>query len=121
MNISDEAIYIALYAMPRGELRRKSIACLRQGHVNRQPRSRGSNRKTASVISAEVLIHVRPPEVEDSVDPGHWEGDFLRGAVNRSAVGTLVERKSRFALLARMEDCTSLSDRDARRARTCSA
>jgi IS30 family transposase len=109
MNISHEAIYTALYAMPRGELRREMIACLRQGHVNRWPRSRGKNRKQAGFISEDVLIQVRPPEVDDRVVPGHWEGDFIKGAANRSAVGTLVERKSRFVLLARMDDCTSLS------------
>jgi IS30 family transposase len=108
-NVSHETIYTALYALPRGELRRELIACLRQGHVNRWPRSRGANRKQAGFISEDVLIHVRPPEVEDRLVPGHWEGDFIKGAANRSAVGTLVERTSRFVLLARMDDCTSLS------------
>jgi len=108
-NVSHETIYSALYAMPRGELRRELIACLRQGHVNRWPRSRGANRKQAGFISEDVLIHVRPPEVEDRLVPGHWEGDFIKGAANRSAVGTLVERSSRFVLLARMDDCSSLS------------
>lgn len=107
-NVSHETIYAALYALPRGELRRELIACLRQGHVNRWPRSRGANRKQAGFISEDVLIHVRPPEVEDRLVPGHWEGDFIKGAANRSAVGTLVERTSRFILLAQMENCTSL-------------
>jgi len=108
-NVSHETIYTALYAMPRGELRRELIACLRQGHVNRWPRSRGANRKQAGFISEDVLIHVRPPEVDDRQVPGHWEGDFIKGAANRSAVGTLVERSSRFVLLAQMDDCTSLA------------
>ena len=108
-NVSHETIYTALYAMPRGELRRELIACLRQGHVNRWPRSRGANRKQAGFISEDVLIHVRPPEVDDRQVPGHWEGDFIKGAANRSAVGSLVERSSRFILLARMDDCTSLA------------
>jgi IS30 family transposase len=108
-NVSHETIYTALYAMPRGELRRELIACLRQGHVNRWPRSRGANRKQAGFISEDVLIHVRPPEVDDRLVPGHWEGDFIKGASNRSAVGTLVERSSRFVLLAQMDDCTSLA------------
>ena len=55
------------------------------------------------------MIHVRPPEVDDRQVPGHWEGDFIKGAANRSAVGTLVERSSRFILLAQMDDCTSLA------------
>jgi IS30 family transposase len=108
-NVSHETIYNALYALPRGELRRELIACLRQGHVNRWPRSRGANRKKAGFISEDVLLSVRPPEVEDRLVPGHWEGDFLKGAANRSAVGTLVERTSRFVMLARMDDCSSLA------------
>lgn len=108
-NVSHETIYSALYAMPRGELRRELIGCLRQGHVHRWSRSRGANRKQAGFVSEDVLIHVRPPEVEDRLVPGHWEGDFIKGAANRSAVGTLVERSSRFVLLAQMEDCSSLS------------
>ena len=108
-NVSHETIYTALYALPRGELRRELIACLRQGHVNRWPRSRGANRKRTGFVSEDVLIHVRPPEVEDRQVPGHWEGDFVKGAANRSAVGTLVERTSRFVMLAQMDDCTSLS------------
>jgi IS30 family transposase len=108
-NVSHETIYSALYALPRGELRRELIACLRQGHVNRWPRSRGANRKQGGFISDDVLIHVRPPEVADRLVPGHWEGDFIKGAANRSAVGTLVERSSRFVLLAQMENCSSLA------------
>ena len=108
-NVSHETIYSALYAMPRGELRRELIAYLRQGHVNRWSRSRGTNRKHAGFVSDDVLIHVRPPEVEDRLIPGHWEGDFIKGASNRSAVGTLVERSSRFVLLAAMENCSSLA------------
>ena len=104
-NVSHETIYNTLY----GELRRELIACLRQGHVNRWPRSRGTNRKQAGFIAEDVLIHVRPPEVDDRQVPGHWEGDFIKGAANRSAVGTLVERSSRFILLAQMDNCTSLA------------
>ena len=106
-NVSHETIYTALYALPRGELRRQLVSYLRQGHVNRWPRSRGANRKQNGFVAEEVLIHVRPPEVEDRLVPGHWEGDFLKGASNRSAVGTLIERSSRFVLLAAMEDCTA--------------
>ena len=107
--VSHEAIYTALYALPRGELRRELIGYLRQGHVERWRRSRGANRKRTGFVTDDVLIHVRPPEVEDRLVPGHWEGDFIKGAVNRSAVGTLVERSSRFVLLAQMDDCSSLS------------
>lgn len=107
--MSHETIYTALYALPRGELRRELIGYLRQGHVNRWPRSRGANRKQAGFVSQDVLIHVRPPEVADRLVPGHWEGDFVKGAANRSAVGTLLERTSRFLILAQMDDCSSLA------------
>jgi IS30 family transposase len=109
LNVSHETIYTSLYAMPRGELRRELMALLRQGHVHRWPRSRGANRKEAGFIAEDVLLNVRPPEVEDRLIPGHWEGDFIKGSANRSAVGTLVERTSRFILLAEMENCTSLA------------
>jgi IS30 family transposase len=56
-----------------------------------------------------VSIHVRPPEVDDRVMPGHWEGDFIKGAGNKSSVGVLVERTSRLVLLAKMDDATAAS------------
>ncbi|MFM9428978.1 IS30 family transposase [Variovorax sp. GrIS 2.14] len=75
--MSHETIYTAIYALPRGELRRQLIACLRQGHGTRLPRSRGNDRR--GQIPEMVSIHVRPPEIEDRVMPGHWEGDFHLG------------------------------------------
>jgi len=71
------------------------------------PRSRGTDRR--GQIPDMVSIHVRPPEVDDRVMPGHWEGDFIKGANNASSVGVLVERSSRFVLLARMDDATAAS------------
>ena len=106
--LSDESIYTALYAIPRGELRRELLACLRQGHKERWPRSRGTTRK-GKTFPEHLSIHLRPPEIEDRLLPGHWEGDFIKGQLNRSAVGTLVERSSRLLLLARMPDCTAAS------------
>ena len=105
--VSHETIYTALYALPRGALRQELIGYLRQGHVNRWRRSRGANRKKTGFVTDDVRIHVRPPDVADRLIPGHWEGDFIKGAANRSAVGTLVERTSRFIILARMHDGTS--------------
>lgn len=105
--VSHETIYTAIYAQPRGELRRQLIACLRQGRKLRLPRSRGQDRR--GQIPEMVSIHVRPPEIEDRVMPGHWEGDFIKGAGNRSSVGVLVERTSRLVLLAKMEDATAES------------
>lgn len=103
--VSHETIYTAIYACPKGELRRDLIACLRQGKSTRMPRSRGTDRR--GQIPEMVSIHVRPPEVEDRVMPGHWEGDLIKGAGNKSSVGVLVERTSRLVLLARMEDATA--------------
>jgi len=104
-HVSHETIYTAIYAQPRGELRRQLIACLRHGRSTRMPRSRGTDRR--GQIPEMVSIHVRPPEVNDRVMPGHWEGDFIKGAGNKSSVGVLVERTSRLVLLARMEDATA--------------
>jgi IS30 family transposase len=103
--VSHETIYTAIYAHARGELRRELIACLRHGHSTRLPRSRGTDRR--GHIPDMVSIHVRPPEVDDRIMPGHWEGDLIKGAGNRSAIGVLVERTSRLVLLARMEDATA--------------
>jgi len=107
LQISHETIYNAIYAQPRGELRRQLIACLRQGKSTRMLRSRGEDRR--GQIPEMVSIHVRPPEVESRIMPGHWEGDFIKGAGNKSAVGVLVERTSRLVLLAKMEDGTAAS------------
>ncbi|MDN5939943.1 MAG: IS30 family transposase [Salinisphaera sp.] len=104
-HVSHETIYTAIYAQARGELRRQLIACLRQGRGTRMPRSRGTDRR--GQIPDMISIHVRPPEVGDRVMPGHWEGDFIKGAGNKSSVGVLVERTSRLVLLARMEDATA--------------
>jgi len=107
LNVSHETIYNAIYAYPRGELRRQLIVCLRQGHAKRLPRSRGTDRR--GQIPDMVSIHVRPPEVNDRLMPGHWEGDLIKGAGNRSAVGVLVERMSRAVLLVKMFDATAAS------------
>jgi IS30 family transposase len=106
-HVSHETIYTAIYAQPRGELRRQLIACLRRGRSTRMPRTRGDDRR--GQIPDMVSIHVRPPEVQDRVMPGHWEGEFIKGAGNKSAVGVLVERTSRLVLLAKMEDATAAS------------
>ena len=100
--ISHESIYTALYALPRGELRRELLAALRQGRQNRRPRSRGIDRRQG-FISDDIRIAERPEDVTGRLIPGHWEGDLIKGAANRSAVGTLVERTSRLVLLARMD------------------
>jgi IS30 family transposase len=99
--VCHETIYVALYALPRGELRRDLLACLRQGHQKRRPRGRGADRR--GFVPDELRIAERPEDVAERLIPGHWEGDFVKGAHNRSAVGTLVERTSRLVRIARME------------------
>lgn len=105
LQASHETIYTAIYAAPRGALRRELVALLRQGRGARRPRSRGTDRRGG--LQDIVSIHVRPPEVEDRLMPGHWEGDFIKGARNQSSVGVLVERQSRLVLLAKMENATA--------------
>ena len=107
LRVSHETIYTAIYAMPRGELRTEVIGWLRFGHAKRRPRARGEDRRGR--IPDMVSIHDRPPEVEERLIPGHWEGDLIKGAFNRSAVGTLVERTTLFTVLSRMADASAES------------
>ncbi len=97
MRISHEAIYQALYIQGRGGLKRELTACLRTGRALRVPRARSLGRGR-SFVTPEVLISERPPEVEDRAVPGHWEGDLILG-LKSSAIGTLVERTTRFTML----------------------
>jgi IS30 family transposase len=106
LQASHETIYTAIYAAPRGELRKELVSLLRQGRGARKPRSRGSDRRGA--LQDIVSIHVRPPEANDRLLPGHWEGDLIKGAGNRSAVGTLVCRKSLFVMLVKMDGATAV-------------
>ena len=97
MRISHEAIYQALYVESRGALKRELVACLRTGRALRVPRAR-SKRKAWAHVTPEVMISQRPAEADDRAVPGHWEGDLLIG-LERSAIGTLVERTTRFTML----------------------
>jgi IS30 family transposase len=97
MRISHEAIYQALYVQGRGALRRELTACLRTGRALRVPRARTRGRGKA-FLAPEIMISQRPAEVADRAVPGHWEGDLILG-LGSSAIGTLVERTTRFTLL----------------------
>jgi len=100
MRISHEAIYQALFFEGRGALKRELVACLRTGRALRVPRAR-SKRKSWAHVTPEVLISERPAEADDRAVPGHWEGDLLIGP-ERSAIGTLVERTTRFTVLVHL-------------------
>jgi IS30 family transposase len=100
MRISHEAIYQALYVESRGALRRDLVACLRTGRALRVPRAR-SKRKAWAHVTPEVMISERPAEADDRAVPGHWEGDLIIG-LERSAIGTLVERTTRFTMLVHL-------------------
>lgn len=100
MRISHEAIYQALYIQGRGALKRELVICLRTGRALRVPLARAKVRAWAHV-SEDVMISARPLDVQYRAAPGHWEGDLIIG-LNRSAIGTLVERSTRFTMLVHL-------------------
>ncbi|MCA1698528.1 MAG: IS30 family transposase [Actinobacteria bacterium] len=112
MRVSHEAIYQSLYVQGRGALRRELTACLRTGRALRVPRARVRGRGK-SFVTDEVMISERPAEAADRTVPGHWEGDLILG-LGSSAIGTLVERASRFTMLLHLPP---LDRRDGPRAR----
>jgi len=97
MRVSHEAIYQSLYVQGRGALRRELTACLRTGRALRVPRARVRGRGK-NFVTDEIMISQRPAEAADRAVPGHWEGDLIVG-LDSSAIGTLVERSSRFTML----------------------
>ncbi len=110
MRVSHEAIYQSLYVQGRGALRRELTACLRTGRALRVPRARVRGRGK-NFVTDEVMISQRPAEAADRAVPGHWEGDLIIG-LDSSAIGTLVERSSRFTMLLHLPP---LDGRDALR------
>jgi transposase, IS30 family len=101
--VSAETIYQSLYVQSRGALRRDLARYLRTGRALRRP-CRQSGQRRSRVLPDMVNIAQRPPEAEDRAVPGHWEGDLLIGKANRTAIGTLVERTTGFAMLVALPD-----------------
>jgi len=98
MRVSHETIYRTLFVQARGALRKELTACLRTGRTQRRPHMR-IERSGAGRLQNMILISDRPPEIDDRAVPGHWEGDLIIGKGGRSAIGTLVERSSRYVVL----------------------
>ncbi|MHA7224451.1 IS30 family transposase [Arthrobacter sp. RHLT1-20] len=112
MRVSPETIYQALYVQARGGLKREIQAALRTGRTRRKRHQSGEQR-TSRFVDPMVMISERPPEIEDRAVPGHWEGDLITGAYNQSAIGTLVERTTRYVMLVHLpNDHTAETVRD---------
>jgi len=115
MRISHETIYDHVYVLPRGSLRKELIRALRREHKYRRKASRatGTPAETRGKIAGMLSIEERPKAVEDRIVPGHWEGDLIVGKGNRSAVGTLVERTTRYTILVPLKAKDAASVRKA--------
>ena len=105
VRLCHETIYQAIYAMPKGILRTETIALLRFGHNKRRSRARGEDRR--GQIPNMTSIDLRPADIAERLVPGHWEGDHIKGAGNRSQIGTLVERKTLYVALVKLPSGTA--------------
>jgi IS30 family transposase len=110
MRLSHEAIYRYIYVLPRGALKTTLITALRQARAYRRKRTRGNHEETRGKIGDMLSIEERPHDVADRTIPGHWEGDLILGKHQRTALGTLVERTTRYTLLVPLntKDATSV-------------
>jgi IS30 family transposase len=102
MRVSHETIYLTLYVQARGALKAELVRHLHQARRYRRPHTQANTRRPTTAIPNPVSISQRPPDAADRAVPGHWEGDLICGA-NESHIATLVERRSRFLLLAPLE------------------
>jgi IS30 family transposase len=100
--VSHQSIYTPIYICPRDQLKKQFIVLLRQGHSWRKPRLGVQDKREH--IPETISIHVSPPEADNWLMPGHREGDLIKGAGNKSAVGVLVERSTRLVMLCKMAD-----------------
>ncbi|MFB8029451.1 IS30 family transposase [Streptomyces sp. NPDC055990] len=103
MHVVPETVYQALYVQGRGELRRELVSALRTGRVRRKPRRQAQYRRPR-FRDPMVMISDRPAEADDRAVPGHWEGDLIIGKDSASAIGTLVERSTRYVMLLHLPD-----------------
>ncbi|MFF0110994.1 IS30 family transposase [Streptomyces hirsutus] len=103
MHVVHETVYQALYVQGRGELRRELARALRTGRTRRKPRRQAQQRQPRFATPM-VMISERPAEAEDRAVPGHWEGDLIIGQDGASAIGTLVERATRYVMLLHLPD-----------------
>jgi len=107
MRVSHETIYAYIYVHPRGMLKRRLVKQLRRKHINRRTHSK--DRQKSCPIQDYISIEDRPAEVQNRTIAGHWEGDLIMGSMNKSAIGTLVERTTRLTLLVKLQKKDSIS------------
>lgn len=108
MSISHTTIYSTIRALPKGELKKDLLSCLR--HENKKRKVNGESKKD-SILQEIKTIHERPQEVEERKIPGHWEADLIKGKDNKSAIATLIERNTRLCILAVLPDAKAESVR----------
>ncbi len=113
MRVSHETIYQALYFQARGGVKKEVAAAIRTGRTRRKPH-RDPSQRTSRFVDEMIMISDRPAEVDDRAVPGHWEGDLITGAFNKTAIGTLVERSTRYVMLLHLPNGHSAEEvRDA--------
>lgn len=113
MRVSAETIYTYIYILPRGELKKELISCLRKEHKERKRQKASGSKEKRGKITDMISIEERPADVADRSVPGHWEGDLILGKANKSALGTIVERTTRSLILVPLKSKDAKSVRKA--------